>query len=384
MKIKIHILCIGIMGIFLFACKNNVKKTDNTKNNDMFLLVGTYTSSEGSKGIYVYRFDTETGIADSACMAEVKNRSYLVLSADEKTVYAVGENGENDSFVHAFAFDKKKPELTLLNSQNTQGASPCYIEMDPNGQTIYSANYGGGSISAFMLKADGRLSALNSLQKFNDTERQKISHVHCVRFSPDRNYLFATDLGLDKVYRYPASKNVFEGQPFFSEKDRKDFNMPSMTGPRHIEFQGNGKYMYILGELSGEVTVFDYNNGDIIPKQTIAADTVEARGSADIHVSPDGRHLYASNRLKNDGIAIFSVNEQNGTLRKTGYQPTAKHPRNFVITPNGKFLLVASRDENKIQLFSVNRESGLLTDTGQDILLEKPVCLKLAQSNSAR
>jgi 6-phosphogluconolactonase (cycloisomerase 2 family) len=105
---------------------------------------------------------------------------------------------------------------------------------------------------------------------------------------------------------------------------------------------------------------------------------VGARGSADIHVSPDGRFLYASNRLQADGIAIFAIDPDKGTLTKVGYQPTAKHPRNFVITPNGNYLLVASRDENRIQVFSVDKSSGLLTDTGQDIFLSKPVCLKFA------
>jgi len=143
-----------------------------------------------------------------------------------------------------------------------------------------------------------------------------------------------------------------------------------------IIFHPNGKYMYVLGELSGEVLVYDYDSGNLELKQTAKSDTVGARGSADIHVSPDGRFLYSSNRLKDDGIAIFSINETDGTLTKVGYQLTAKHPRNFVITPNGKFLLVAGRDDNKIQVFTIDKEKGTLTDTNKDILIDKPVCLK--------
>lgn len=124
--------------------------------------------------------------------------------------------------------------------------------------------------------------------------------------------------------------------------------------------------------------MFDYDMGELTQKQILAADTVGARGSADIHVSPDGRFLYASNRLQADGIAIFGIHPEEGTLTKVGYQLTVKHPRNFVITPNGKFLLVAGRDDNLIQVFSVNGETGLLTDTHQPIALNKPVCLKFA------
>jgi 6-phosphogluconolactonase len=112
--------------------------------------------------------------------------------------------------------------------------------------------------------------------------------------------------------------------------------------------------------------------------QTIASDTTGARGSADIHVSPDGRFLYASNRLNADGISIFSINTDNGLLTKVGYQLTAKHPRNFVITPNGKFLLLASRDENKIEVYEINNETGMLKNTNRNIYISKPVCIKLS------
>ncbi|MPM98325.1 6-phosphogluconolactonase [bioreactor metagenome] len=191
--------------------------------------------------------------------------------------------------------------------------------------------------------------------------------------------MFATDLGTDKIYRYNAIGSVFEGQPALSQASLKEFSAPAGTGPRHFDFHPSGKYFYLLGELSGDVIVYDYDEGDLKEKQVIATDSVEgSRGSADIHISPDGKFLYASNRLKADGIAIFSINPDDGTLTKAGYQPTGRHPRNFVITPNGKWLLVASRDDNKIQVFIIDNETGLLTETGQDIHVSQPVCLKFA------
>ena len=148
-------------------------------------------------------------------------------------------------------------------------------------------------------------------------------------------------------------------------------------GPRHTEFHPNGRFAYVIGELSGNVTTMQYANGKFTVVQSIEADSLHASGSADIHISPDGRFLYASTRLKGDGIAIFAINATDGTLTKVGYQPTGIHPRNFIITPDGRFLLCACRDSNVIQVFSINPASGLLVDTHRDIAFSKPVCLKL-------
>jgi 6-phosphogluconolactonase (cycloisomerase 2 family) len=212
-----------------------------------------------------------------------------------------------------------------------------------------------------------------------DKSRQDKPHLHSVRYSPDGRFLFAADLGTDNLYRLQAVETADEEQPALSERSLTKFATPSGTGPRHFDFHPNGKYLYVLGELSGEVVVYDYNDGNLTLKQTIPADTIGARGSADIHVSPDGCFLYASNRLQADGIAIFSINQKNGTLSKAGYQLCGKHPRNFVISQNGKFLLVASRDENRIQLFHIDPETGFLTDIQRDILRGKPMCLKFAK-----
>lgn len=383
-----------LLGAFLtISCTMN-KKGETAENNlndsidgggEMYMMVGTYTSNEGSKGIYVYKFDTDTGKSDSISMVEVANPSYLEISPNEKFVYSVGENGEKDSFAHSFSLDKESGKLTLLNSEYTYGSSPAYITLDAKGNNVITANYGGGSISQFNVNQDGTLTPLTHLFTFigngPDPIRQEKPHLHCVRYSPDGSFLFAADLGTDKIYRYKSIYSVFEGQPAILETDTAVFTTPAGTGPRHFDFHPNGLYFYLIGELSGQIIVYDYNMGDLKQKQTILSDTVGAKGSADIHVSPNGRFLYASNRLKNDGIAIFAIDSQDGTLTKIGYQTTVSHPRNFAITPNGKFLLVAGRDDNAIQVFSVDKQTGLLSDTHQNISIDKPVCIKFAKLN---
>lgn len=391
---------IGLLAAMLVSCTGN--RPDNaaeksaseadllskeTNGGELFLLAGTYTSKEvkGSKGIYIFKFDTESGKSASIGMTEVDNPSYLVVSPDEKYIYTVSEESESKGAVHAFSFDKRNGALNWLNSTAVNSDGPCYITIDSKGKNIHTANYGGGSISSFQVNEDGTLTSAISVLAFKgsgpDTIRQEKSHLHSVMYSPDGQFLFAADLGADKLYRLTANNSPFKGQPGLLENSLVEFKMPEGTGPRHFDFHPDGnKYLYLLGELSGEVIVFDYSFGDLTQKQIIAADTTKARGSADIHVSPDGRFLYATNRLQADGIAIFSINPDDGTLTKIGYQLTGKHPRNFVISPNGKFLLVASRDDNKIQVFRIDSETGMLTETNQDISINKPVCLKFVHS----
>ena len=149
------------------------------------------------------------------------------------------------------------------------------------------------------------------------------------------------------------------------------------SGPRHLTFDDEGRYAYLITELSGEVMVFSHHEGKLTQIQTVTADDRHARGSADIHLTPNGRFLYASNRLQGDGIAIFSVDKESGMLTRTGYQPTARHPRNFAITPNGSFLLCACRDADIIQVFAIDPDTGMLSDTSHDIHVPHPVCIAI-------
>ena len=269
------------MALIAISCTmNKTEKADSDTLNDsivntgeMYMLLGTYTSNEGSRGIYVYKFDTDTGVADSLSMVEVANPSYLTISPNEEFVYSVGENGEDDSYAHAFSFDKDSGKLKLIDSQLTYGSSPAYVAVDAQGKNLVTANYGGGSISQFNILSDGTLSSLSNLYEFGgsgkDSIRQKQPHLHSVRYSPDGEYLFATDLGTDKIYRYKTITSVFEGQPTLLKNDSVVFKVPAGTGPRHFDFHPNGLYFYLLGELSGEVIVYDYNMGDLKQKQTI-------------------------------------------------------------------------------------------------------------------
>ena len=348
------------------------QKTVNGGEDELSMLIGTYTDGT-SKGIYSFRFNQKTGTATPLDSVELSNPSYLTPSEDGKFIYAVSEMNDSTAAVNALAFDKQTGNLRLLNSERTPGAAPCYVST--NGKEVLTANYSGGNMSVFRLRKDGTLSPAEVLFKGTangpDTIRQIVPHIHCALFSPDGKYIFATDFSADRILRFTLSS---EGN--ISRLPGETIDIAPDSGPRHLTFSPNGKFAYLINELSGKVIAFGYTDGKLEQIQSIAADSLQARGSADIHLSPDGKFLYASNRLEGDGIAIFTVDTVNGTLTRAGYQPTGIHPRHFNITPNGKYLLAACRDSNVIQVYERDTENGLLKDTQQDILIDKPVCVQ--------
>lgn len=346
-----------------------------------YLFIGTYTSGE-SKGIYVYDFDSRTGTLKPIGYADsVENPSFLTVSKNGKYLYAVNETGgEKPGSASSFSFNKKTGKLKFLNTQPTSGDHPCYIDVDREGDFVVAGNYSGGSLALFPVK-DGMLQpAIQVIQHTGNGAnklRQEKAHVHATKFSPDNKYVLVPDLGIDKVMIYPFDRKA--GQPL-NKDAAKAVTITPGSGPRHISFHPNGKYVYLVEELSGMVTGFEFNDGTMKRIQTINAHPdsyTEAKGSADIHVSADGKFLYASNRAASNTIGIFSIDESSGHLSTVGFQPTLGNtPRNFSMDPSGNFLLVANQQSNNIIVFKRDKETGLLKETGISVEVPSPVCLK--------
>lgn len=359
--VKANLLCTTIMAI---GCG---QKADN-----LTMVIGTYTIGSTSCGIYTYKFNQNNGKATILDSIATPNPSYLTISQDLNHIYAVSEMSDSTASLNDFLFQAKTGTLTPNGSFRTLGEDPCYVS--DNGAIALTANFSGGSLTTFPIAKDNSLKEASNLifgSIGGPSKRQITPHIHCASFSPDGKYVFASDFSSDSLLRFTIVKD--------SLTSKKSFALEPEYGPRHIIFDQSGKHLYVIGELSGAVTVFGYNNGELKSEQVIKAEEVEAKGAADIHLSHDGKYLYASCRLQNDGIAIFKVNPAKGTLTKVGYQLTGKHPRNFAITPNGKYLLAACRDSKVIQVFKIDSNTGLLTDTHNDIGIDKPVCIKFAQ-----
>lgn len=356
----------------LSACSGNGQKNDD---NSLFLLVSSAGKPE-NECIKVYIFDQNEGTATYVSgVSGISNPTFIYPSPDHKLVYAVGEDQAPDiPSANTLAFDAEKGVLTLLNSQVNQGDSPCNIILSPDGQWVYTSNYFGGNINEYHVDAQGLLEP-GRLVAFEgssvDPERQTHPYIHAANFTRDGKFLLIDDLGTDRIHIFPTPGPV-------SLDDMRDLEVPAGVGPRHLCFNEDGSRAYLLGELSGDVVTiaYDAETSDFKVIQTLRCDSLNAGGSADVHISPDGKFVYTSHRLKGDGISILAVNPEDGTLTKVGYQDTGIHPRNFAISPNGKFLLVACRDTNEVQIFARDAETGLLANTGNKIEMESPMCVQ--------
>ena len=356
------------------------------KTNNLTMFVGTYTEGGNSKGIYTYRFNQENGTFELLSSDTAANPSFLTLSHDGTRLYAVSEY--NDGRQGAYSFDVSEDKVQLSNPvfQPTApkyalpraGADPCHIVTD--GNYVITANYTGGDISVFPLDAEGKLKVETQHIAFVGKTPKRVAHIHCIIPTPDKKYILATDLGNDRVYRFRYNKKARKNAEVLTAQ-RVAYEVSDGQGPRHLTFSKDGRFAYLIGELGGECVVLGYHKGKLKEVQRLMADEGGERGSADIHISPDGRFLYTSHRLKKDGIAIFAIDPEKGTLTKIGYQLTGIHPRNFAITPNGKYLLVACRDDNKIQVFRRDEVTGELIDTSLNISVDKPTCVVFASPN---
>jgi len=344
------------------------------------LLIGTYTKGK-SKGIYVYRFYAETGrVAYLNEIDDVNNPSYLCVTPDNKFVYAVNENGK-DGEVSAFTFDPKQGKLAFINKQSSGGADPCYVSVDKDQKNAFIANYSSGSLAVLPINKDGSLSPVSQLVKDEgrgiDKERQEAPHVHIAILSPDEKYLLYTDLGTDKlnIMRYHAS----HPQPL-TPANPASVSVKDGEGPRHIIFSNDKKHVYMVTEMGSAVHVFDYDGGKLKEKQSITLLRDGFKGQtagAAIKISPDGRFLYASNRLETNEISVYAIDPTDGKLifvqRMSSY---GRNPRDFAIDPTGRFMLVADQDSDKIFIYRIDRSNGMLSRETSNFEIGNPVCLK--------
>lgn len=345
------------------------------------LFVGTYTNNNQSKGVYVYAFDPETGSATLRSTVETQNPSFLTLSADRKHVYVANENGVGKGTASAYAYDTASGTLTLLNQQVTQGGAPCHITTDSRGRYVIAANYTSGNVSVFPIEPDGSLGPIKQFIQYTGSgpnkSRQQAPHVHSAFFTPDEKQVYIQDLGTDKI-------NIYDFRPDDAGDPLRPAAQPFVKsapggGPRHLTQSADGSRVYLIEEMTAKVMVYRRQHGRLEAIQEVEINEPGFSGedgAAEIKMSPDGKFLYASNRGDANTLAIYRVSSEDGTLTKVGNQSVlGRGPRNFNLSPDGKYLLVANQYTDEVIVFARDLDTGLLTDTGHRLAIPAPVCL---------
>lgn len=357
--------------------------SSTTMAQTLDVWIGTGRSSL-SRGIYHCTLDSTTGkISEPKLAAEMAGPGFLEKHPSLPVLYAVGEL-KGEQVVAAFAIGKQEQQstLTLMNSVPIGDGGAAHVSLDKTGRTLLTAQYGAGSVAAFAVKPDGSIAARTELMKHEGASkavagRQDASHAHWTGVSPDNRFAFVPDLGLDQVviYKLDAANSRLQKHGVGQ--------LPPGSGPRHMKFHNNGKWIYVVNEIALTVTKFDYDAaaGTMTPTQTIetvpAADLEreKAKSTAEIRIHPNGKFVYASNR-GHDTITVFAIDQTTGQLSIVQREPIrGSTPRNFNITPNGQWLLAAGQLSNTIAVFSLNADTGLMTFHQSSVFAPTPICV---------
>lgn len=348
------------------------------------VYVGTYTN-HGSKGIYAFRLDSETGkLTSLGLAAEAAQPSFLAVDSSGRFLYAANETAnykdQPTGAVSAFAINPKTGKLSFLNEVPSRGEDPAHIALNRTDRYALVSNYTGGSVAVFPVLKDGRLGEASGFAQHQGSsvnpQRQKGPHAHAIALSPDNRFAVVADLGLDQllVYGFDAAKGTLGAKP-------QIVTASPGAGPRHLVFSSDGRFLYAVNELQSTVVTYSYDSatGALHELQTISTLPKGFSGSntaAEIEIHPSGQFLFASNR-GDDSIAVFAIDSLTGTLTQVETHATGgKTPRNFAIDPSGSWLLAANQDSDDIVVFRIERKTGRLTPTGDLFQVSSPTCLK--------
>ena len=355
------------------------------------LYIGTYTRWEAhvdghGEGIYVYRFDPATGrLQHQSTFTDVINPSFLAIEPQGKTLYAVNEltrEEEDSGTVSAFAIDPATGDLAFLNNQRTDGLAPAYVSIDPTGQYAFVANYASGTIAVLPVQPNGELRPASDVQQHHGSgpdPRQDGPHAHSILPDPNGRFILSADLGTDQILLYGFDASQGRLLPH----DPAAYAVAPGSGPRHLAFHPRCQVLYAITECSSQIYVLDYdaNKGALAPRQTLTTVPEGYDGfsaGADIHLSSDGKFLYASIRGQNT-IAVYAVDDATGELTFVASASTqGETPRNFAIDPTGRYLLAANQDSDSVVVFRIDQGNGTLTPTGESYSIPSPVCLRFA------
>jgi 6-phosphogluconolactonase len=348
---------------------------DQTK---FFLYIGAY-----GEGVYAFHFDSAAKKIEPLGLAgRIQNPSWIAPDKDCRYLYVVSElEGDAEGAVAGFSIDRRSSDLHLLNSVPSGGVAPCHLTLDKTGTVLLAANYMTGDLCVFPVLPDGHLASLAaSASAFGhglNPKRQEGPHAHFVHARDDSNLIYLVDLGLDRIRLYRLDSTHLTLTP----NDPPHVQLEPGFGPRHFVFSADKRYVYLLNELQPRVTVLSHDpvTGNMAPIQTIGtlpADYTEETTGAEVALDSSGRFLYTSNR-GHDSMQVFSVDRESGMIEQVQLiQIRGNFPRGFSIDPTGRFLFVAGQNSNTLEYFEIAPDTGLLTAGDRVFDVGSPVDVK--------
>jgi 6-phosphogluconolactonase len=371
-------LCLALTALPAYAASHH----------DELVYIGTHGSGKdqqdkAQQGIYAARFDTQTGhFAPLGLQVELERATWLVIHPTLPIIYTVAESREGsatESNIHSFAIDKTSGKLTPINQVAAGGLDATHMDLDPASKTLFVASYASGTLTALPLQVDGSLGPVVSTQKDYGTgphPRQKMPIAHGVAADPSHHYVLVADLGADRIFVYHfdgATRALTPGQPPFAAT-------AAGSGPRHLVFHPNGKFLYVETELTADLLVYgwDAKIGRLQPVQTVSPYPADYSGkeksAGELAVSADGRFVYISLRGDQDSIVGYAVNQRDGTLKEIQRVPcNGKTPWSFGLDPTGRWMLVTNEASDSVSVLHIDPATGLLTVTNESLSIPKPV-----------
>ncbi|WP_426451055.1 lactonase family protein [Paenibacillus sp. S-38] len=346
------------------------------------MYIGTY-SEEGEDSLFLITMDRETGeLRRQAAYAEVQSPSFVIRSAAGDRLYCVSEidiEGRTGGGAAAYRIDPLTGEASFLGRQDVHGAAPCHLALAPGEQTLVTANYSSGNVSVFGIGPGGELLELAETHRHTGSsvraDRQGEPHPHCVVIR--EGFVYVPDLGKDRIVTYRLAADAKEGLLI----PHGEAAVHAGAGPRHLVFHETLPYAYAANELDSTVAVFAAApaEGELVEREAVSTLPEGYSGEshvADIHIHPNGRYLYVSNR-GHDSIAVFEIDQGTGALRAVQHQSTlGSFPRSFAVTPDGRFLLAANQNSGSVVVLRISEEDGSLSPAGRELALPKPVSIR--------
>jgi 6-phosphogluconolactonase len=367
----------------IFAILLVMTITPRARSADLLVYFGNELDKPDT-GIFLSHFDTDTGtLTPPVLNVQASKPGYFVIDPTGRFMYAANAlgkfNGDSSGAMSAYSIDRATGQLTLINQVPTGGANPAFIALDNDATHVLAANYTGGSICVYSIRPDGGIADRTAFVQHSghsiNPQRQTQPHPHSIYTDPTDRFVLVPDLGQDKVFVYRFDHATGALTP----NDPPYGSVASGAGPRHLAFHPNGRWVYVLDEMGGSVTRFNWNSdtGAMTDPQATITTPADYKGlntSGEVRIDSAGKFLYATNRGPDD-IAVFSIDPQTGDLTFVQRVPTkGKMPRYFIIDPTGKWLMQCNHDGYNVVIFRIDPQTGMLTQNGDPVTVPNPYC----------